>query len=454
MKKRLVSLFLVIALLISFPLIGVSAEDSGAKILNGVALGDSVAAFYGIEEEDGYVAQLSAILTAAGIENNFTNLAVSGYDSAALLVQLAKKDVLAQLADADIITLNIGGNNILIPLIEMIKQELSALDISDISKAPPAVMMAFASKKLSDEQIAFLGEGAAAFAKDFPAIIGILRTAAPDAKILVNTVYNPIPSAIGLYESAETILSLINGAIIKNAEEGGYITADICAAYKAASGTITNFDVASGSFDIHPNAAGHALIAETIANKLAGGDVSETTEAKTEAKTETESQTAPAYLTRGEGVAAIMNIIAGFLPDISKTADDKTSIFSDVPPEHKNFEAIMAAKACGIILGTGNGIFNADDIMKREDFAVILFRIMSIVSDKNVADIIAKTDLTQIMAIAADFGEISDYAQEAISAAISLGIITVEDGTVNPDGGITTAFINSAIANILKLIKG
>jgi len=269
MKKRIVALFIIVALVISVPLLGVSAQ----KTIKGVALGDSVPAFYGVDEEDGYVAQLSELLKAKKIPNDFTNLAVSGLNTQTLLVQLSQEEQLNQtygdkvweaIKGADIITLNIGGNNILTPFIEMMINDLKALKITDITKASPVVLMAFAGKKLTEKQISSLMKGVTQFNEDFPEIIEILHKAAPNAEIYVNTVYNPIPSMLGIYEASEILIPLINDYIIENAEELGYTVVDIYSVFKESTDIITNFSIVSGSVDIHPNAAGHALIAEAV----------------------------------------------------------------------------------------------------------------------------------------------------------------------------------------------
>jgi len=267
MKKRIISLFLVVAFVVSVPLVGLSAQNP----IKGVALGDSVAAFYGVEEKDGFVSQLSALLNAKKIDNEFKNLAVSGYDTQALLVQLTEKKVLAEIKKADIITLNIGGNNILTPLIGILLDDLKALkinDFADMQKAPPVVLMAFILKRMTEAQMTSLMKGVALFEEDFPEIIKILHKTAPNAKILVNTVYNPIPPMLGLYKASEILVPLINEVIVKNAEELAYTVVDVYTVYQDSVDVITNFDIASGSVDIHPNASGHTLIAEAVAEEI------------------------------------------------------------------------------------------------------------------------------------------------------------------------------------------
>jgi len=128
--------------------------------------------------------------------------------------------------------------------------------------------MEFINKQMTEQQMATLMEGVTLFQNDFPEIINILHTKAPNAAIFVNTVYNPITPILGVYEASEILIPIINEFIIENAEELGYIVVDIYSAYKESSAVITNFNIIIGSVDIHPNAAGHTLIAETAAAKI------------------------------------------------------------------------------------------------------------------------------------------------------------------------------------------
>lgn len=266
MRKRIISLFLAaFFILILAMMSGISAQNP----LKGIALGDSVPAYFGTDEKDGYVSQLSGLLKADNIDNNFTNLAVSGLNTQTLLEQLNKTDILAQIKDTDIITLNIGGNNILTPFTEMMANDFEEfMNATDITKISMAELMKLMTKKLTEQQIEKLMEGVALFEKDFPEIIKVLHTEAADAEIFVNTVYNPIPPILGMYEAAETLIPLINKFIHENAENLDYIVVDIYSVYKESSDQITNFDLLTGSMDIHPNAAGHALIAQAVKVKI------------------------------------------------------------------------------------------------------------------------------------------------------------------------------------------
>jgi len=263
MKTRIITLFIAIAFFMSTFSLSVSAQTP----LKGIALGDSVAAYFGVQEKDGYVAKLSALLQMQNINNDFTNLAVNGLNTQTLLEQLAKNDVLSEIKNADIITLNIGGNNVLTPFIEMLFNDLETL-INNTAQPSPDLLMEFFDKKMTEQQMAALMGGITVFQKDLPEIINILHTEAPNAEIFVNTVYNPITPEIGVYASSEILIPLINKIIIDSAEELGYIVVDIYSIYKKSSDNITNFNLTADSIDIHPNAAGHTLIAEATVTKI------------------------------------------------------------------------------------------------------------------------------------------------------------------------------------------
>lgn len=427
MRKRFLSVVLVIALILSFPMMGVSAQESGAP-LRGVALGDSVPAFYGVDEGDGYVARLSELLYDEGIDIAFTNLAVSGLTTQTLLALLEDGDVLAALRDADVITLNIGGNNILIPFINVIMQQLAALGITDFSAIPPQQLMELAAMKLTDEQMAPLMAGVAAFEQDFPAIISTLYMTAPNAKIYVNTVYNPIPALLGVHEAAELLITSINKIIADAADY--YAVVDIYAAFAASAGVITNFDMMSGSVDIHPNADGHTLIAMEIAAVMLNKEGAQ-----------------PHYLTRSEALSEIISLVTPYITTMDDADPGLLEPFGDVGPEHKDFEAVMKAKAYGIVVGVGGGSFNPDGMMTRQDFALLSVKIFGMIKgDEAIAGL---GDVTQAMALS-DFALVADYAKQGVAIALALGIIVPADGEIDYLGGITSGDVTAAMLKLAQ----
>ena len=298
-----------------------------------IALGDSVPAGFGVAENERYTALFADMLMQGGYINRYINFAKDGFTTTTLLSQLNNLDEydISLFQDAYVITLNIGGNNILTPLINYLPAPEDVVDMvfelwdfiqasmlivpevmgiaSDFQEALdgfslwrvwelPALnrmvqdaspvlgevaemfervnelqfvrMLPMLEGEFSPELDAALQGGVATFEAEFNQIIEWIQAHAPDAIIIVNTVYNPVPDNLfgmtleGLSGRANVLIQAIN-RIILGAAANGYIVADVYAAF-AGEAYVMNFSVDAAaltlSFDvIHPNAVGHELIA-------------------------------------------------------------------------------------------------------------------------------------------------------------------------------------------------
>lgn len=99
-----------------------SHSIKGKDELNYVALGDSVAAgvvgFLGEDTVNSYPEYLEASLENHGVDVNLNNIAVSGYRRGDVIKQLGEPAVINMMADADLVTTTIGGNDLL-PILKM-----------------------------------------------------------------------------------------------------------------------------------------------------------------------------------------------------------------------------------------------------------------------------------------------------------------------------------------------
>ena len=242
-----------------------------------IALGDSIPAGYGLEnpDKDGYVGLFAEQLKEDCIEVTAINMAVSGLTTTQLLESLEnlESDDKHNFAHADYITVSIGGNNILGPMIDKVYEIAADLGIDDIAEADilqtARLVVALVKYKTDDELNARFDEGIAVFVEDFNKIMAVLNDIAPNAEIIVSTVYNPIPDNIGISEDAVERITGLNSFIIELQNIYGYTIADTYTAFQKAEQAGTqvtnfNFDAAKGtvSIDIHPNVAGHSVIAE------------------------------------------------------------------------------------------------------------------------------------------------------------------------------------------------
>lgn len=106
--------------------------------------------------------------------------------------------------------------------------------------------------------------------------------------------------------------------------------------------------------------------------------------------------------------------------------------FSDVPEGKYYTDAVLWAAANGIVSGTGHNKFAPDASTSRQDLAVII---------KRYADFAGKqVPVTQQYTTFADEAKIRDYAEQAIEALYSAGIISGKPGNLyDPQGSTTRA---------------
>ena len=300
-----------------------------------IALGDSVSSGFGLEGYGGagssilpegrHTAVFFERLRYGGIVDGYKNKAVSGYTTSMLLERLEgiDEETLAYFRNAGVITLNIGGNNILTPFLRYLSapQAAGADDIRAgaealaeawraMSEAMPgsgggnetavnagrvlsgirgimsgigdlisggrniasgvsnaaSTLMGYLSPQLE----AALEEGVRDFLIEFNQIASWLEINAPGAAIIVNTVYNPIPHevlglSVALSARADELIGIINAAILRESGARGFIAVDIFS-YLNNRLDMMRFNLNpfadAISFDIvHPNAQGHAFIA-------------------------------------------------------------------------------------------------------------------------------------------------------------------------------------------------
>lgn len=271
MKKTMTALFIAASILftaLSLPVARVYAETATETLVY-IALGDSVTAGYGLAEpeDDNCMTLFAALLESDGYTLDYLNAGYDGLTSAGLLAGLKKlnDDELSILRGADIITLNIGGNDLLGPLKTFILD--TGVNYAEPQLADLFKLLFF---EFSEAQATLLEDTLEAFAKTFAEIVAFLGEMAPDAVLIIDTVYNPLPlEGLVVSESAEALIAALNVIITQTAEEAGAILADVGGAFAAAAADgarVVNFSLFAApiSVDIHPNAEGHKLIAELL----------------------------------------------------------------------------------------------------------------------------------------------------------------------------------------------
>ncbi len=191
-------LMVIFAVLIVFITADIPKVESKKECINYVALGDSIAAGYGLADgESSYVDLISEDLGA-----RTTNLAVSGMTSTELLQMLSSGEHDEVISKADIITISIGSNDLLKPFISRVTKAFGIENAEDINnnviseltkkyKNDPFLLIPVIAELNSQivENEELYGICKKFEVKIFPQIISQIKVKNPDAQIIVNNIY-------------------------------------------------------------------------------------------------------------------------------------------------------------------------------------------------------------------------------------------------------------------------
>lgn len=258
-------------------------KDTGYKKL--VVIGDSISTGYGLAGYSAGSANQSVQSFANAIAKeydltygeSFFNLAVDGYKSADILNKV--KNNTATLKDADLILITVGGNDLMLPMFSALAEVMGA-SISSLSEgatllkslitidepATEALKASYAEKKDSiDASMQVLLD---TLATNLDKINDEIKKVAPEAKIVIQTIYDPLSASLLSQPAVRFVdealvanyLGKANDIIKAKAEKYSFVLVDTEELFKGWAITYTNI----GSADIHPNALGHAEIANAI----------------------------------------------------------------------------------------------------------------------------------------------------------------------------------------------
>ena len=126
---------------------------------------------------------------------------------------------------------------------------------------------------------------------------------------------------------------------------------------------------------------------------------------------------------------------AAYLSDVGPESED----FSDAVKTEYYYIHIMKARNAGLVIGRPDGSFGVGEKITRQDAAVMIYRLL------------AKNGKAAVGANAAfsDFSEVADYAAEAVLCLCEIGIINgFDDGTFKPAAYLTRAEAAKLICGI------
>jgi lysophospholipase L1-like esterase len=263
-----------------------AAEPFNAKPLNYLSLGDSIA--YGMSADEGmsYFKLFSEFKDESAFmkAGSNVNLAVPGATTVDLLESLATKEFQKAIKKADVITISIGGNNLLKPVIAAVfmayglNPEVNTIEeliytiasfggseINAMSKwaEVTALIIASAQNTSSGQLGYFLVLGQQAFIAQMPLIYETIRELNPNAKIVALNQYNPFVYAENalLYGLFETLAGGMNNLLDLWALNENCFVADVHDAFFIVPDAVTfSLNPATLNLDIHPTTLGHGLI--------------------------------------------------------------------------------------------------------------------------------------------------------------------------------------------------
>lgn len=288
--RRAFTLFLCLFLLIAFPLsVAAGRPVKPAAAVRYVGLGDSIG--YGMSATPGndyftkYSAYLQAKAVSAGTPYSGVNSALPGLTSSQLLDEINGTTLLtstrAALPGSSVVTVSIGGNNLLGPFIGYVAA-MYGVSIDDpdflnkltlaVNADPGRLETALFWQILlpgSELKVAFAA-GVADFKSDLPAMITGIKGLAPNAKIYFLTVFNPVYGNSQLRNFIDSYIVQINNELKARASTYGYTVVDVYAAYASYTGAVPlvgfNMTAVPPTYDPHPTDAGHQMIYDLLVN--------------------------------------------------------------------------------------------------------------------------------------------------------------------------------------------
>ncbi len=247
--------------------ISATAEEVTQEGVNSfLILGDSIAAHYGVEDGEGYDSRLGEMLNATGEKWVGNNWGVSGYTSGDLYTLLNKSlddERRTILEAADLICISIGGNNLL--------HHLKKHGIDGFSGETGVGTWAKLARAFADGSEEMCIE----LKSDLTAIMHLIRSVNPTAPVLVQNVHNVARDAgdtlkifgreVSPTALTEPFFRPLLSTIEGGAEELGYVVADTYSAFATSpEPQLLRREL------IHPNARGHALVAQVLFDTYQG----------------------------------------------------------------------------------------------------------------------------------------------------------------------------------------
>jgi lysophospholipase L1-like esterase len=241
------------------------------------ALGDSISFGLSASQGNGYVNLLHNYLTSTEKFSNekLNNLSKPGDTSSDLLAKLKTDATIRESVKmSNIITISIGGNNILSPLIQaiLVAYKVNPADpnfqknLAIAIATDPNAIETIKNLLTSEQLMTALKLGTAQFMADSQAIIQEIKLLSPKAEIYVSTLYNPFNPKDPVFNLVDPSIKAVNSMF--STPNPLFKVADVYTLFNQYAGDkpLTNLNFLTGNIDPHPTDEGHKLILQAHIN--------------------------------------------------------------------------------------------------------------------------------------------------------------------------------------------
>lgn len=308
LKKRLILIFIIFSLLITyiFPIV------SFGSYTNYIALGDSIPNGYYLDDQDGenYAEKLRQKLNISS--NNFKNMSVTSETTLMFYDTIQTEEYTTAIANADLLTITIGANEILVILADALSYATGLPNTMDDVFLPTVydyfmdsnlsekikILLAFYEYITTEDIEGKIETNIAGYEEYWKKCIEYIKQINPNVTIVATEFYNPYYGVTLLnYDIGgwgDQIIQKLNSILheCSNSEQN-YSIAKIYSTFNSTTPRLTNVNISLTNLNIdpHPNKLGHEIISLKILEELTTGSSSQTkTDISTLAITDIEDQ--------------------------------------------------------------------------------------------------------------------------------------------------------------------
>ena len=283
MIRRIIGLLCMLLLCCGMVPASASAVETGSY----VALGDSISAGYGLSEGELSFPERLAQSTGYALADFSSS---DGVTSQALLETLSQPEVADAVKSADVITITVGGNDLMNALYEYLAEASGTMTADEIREGLEngsfdvftlmGLMQQLDGFPISSQASAAL----TALGANLSCALAQIKGMNPDATCIVANQYNPYghinnPFAADIVSTFEVGVQALNTTLARVAQAQGATVVDVHGIFAASSANPCNAyftGLDDFSLDFHPNALGHQLIAEAVEQALPKPDPAQT----------------------------------------------------------------------------------------------------------------------------------------------------------------------------------